>query len=190
MPPYNCQQAIEGLDQFSHIWIEFIFHQVDEDKTRLMVRPPRLGGNQRIGAFASRSPFRANRIGLSLVKLDKIEVKAGSYRIWFNGVDMVDQTPVIDIKPYIKYSDTALDAVSGYADEKPQPLYKVSFSSELLGRGVESSLRDELESILAYSILPAYRNEAEKGFAFRYRNFDIHARVAGDLVEVFDLKKQ
>jgi tRNA-Thr(GGU) m(6)t(6)A37 methyltransferase TsaA len=100
--PFNTGEAVAGLEQVSHVWLIFLFHQALEDKPRLKVRPPRLGGNQSMGVFATRATHRLNGIGQSVVKLDKVE--AG--RLWLSGIDLLDGTPILDIKPYVPYADS------------------------------------------------------------------------------------
>ena len=131
LPPYNSPDAVRGLEQFSHLWIIFQFHQIPERSWHATVRPPRLGGNERIGVFASRATHRPNPIGLSKVKLEKIECKDGEVRLYLGGVDLVNGTPVLDIKPYIAYADSEPEAFSGFAQEKPQAKLTVSFLPEV-----------------------------------------------------------
>lgn len=131
LPPYNTLDAVRGLNDFSHLWLLFQFHQIPEIKTQVMVRPPRLGGNQRVGVFASRSTHRPNPIGLSKVKLKKIEVKNGDVLLHLGSVDLVDGTPILDIKPYIAYADSELNAISGFAQQKPTKKLEVSFTEEV-----------------------------------------------------------
>jgi tRNA-Thr(GGU) m(6)t(6)A37 methyltransferase TsaA len=122
-PPYNTAESLSGLECISHLWITFIFHQ-SNTFTKNKVRPPRLGGNKKIGVFASRSTHRPNPIGLSVVKLDKIEKNT----LFLSGIDIIDQTPVIDIKPYVPYCDIILDAKNSIAPTPPKQL-KVTFST-------------------------------------------------------------
>jgi tRNA-Thr(GGU) m(6)t(6)A37 methyltransferase TsaA len=130
--PYDTPAAFIGLEAFSHIWISWQFHHnyINKDKQpsenkpsfRAQVRPPRLGGNQKIGVFASRSMYRPSALGLSVVKLEYIEVLEGRVLLMISGADMIDGTPIIDIKPYVAYSDAHIDAVSGFAPIAPAPL--------------------------------------------------------------------
>ena len=113
LPPFNTGEAVAGLEQVSHVWLIFLFHQALEDKPRLKVRPPRLGGNQSIGVFASRATHRPNGIGQSVVRLDKVE--AG--RLHLSGIDLLDGTPILDIKPYVPYADAFADSRAGWIDQ-------------------------------------------------------------------------
>ena len=128
LPPYNVPEAVRGLEQFSHIWLIFQFDKVPVGKWQPTVRPPRLGGNQRVGVFASRATHRPNPLGLSKVELKKIECRHGQVLLHLGAVDLVDGTPIFDIKPYIAYADSEPDAQSGFAQEKPKTDLTVIFS--------------------------------------------------------------
>lgn len=128
LPPYNTPEAVRGLEQFSHLWLIFQFDQIPQGKWQPTVRPPRLGGNQRVGVFASRSTHRPNPLGLSKVELRKIECAQGQVLLHLGSVDLVDGTPIFDIKPYIAFADSEPQANSGFAQEKPPLLLKVLFS--------------------------------------------------------------
>lgn len=128
LPPYNLPETVRGLEQFSHIWLIFQFDKIPTGKWQPTVRPPRLGGNQRIGVFASRATHRPNPLGLSKVELKRIECRNGKVLLHLGSVDLVDGTPIFDIKPYIAYADNEANAQSGFAQEKPQTNLKVIFS--------------------------------------------------------------
>jgi tRNA (Thr-GGU) A37 N-methylase len=152
LAPYNRIEAVRGLEEFSHIWITFVFHKTTRDKSegntqdttqdskidskqghqksgwKPTVRPPRLGGKERVGVFASRSPFRPNPIGLSAVKLDAIEIGKGGVELHLSGVDFLNKTPVLDIKPYIGYADEIQGSLGSFADKKPEVVHEVIFS--------------------------------------------------------------
>ncbi|WP_150540312.1 tRNA (N6-threonylcarbamoyladenosine(37)-N6)-methyltransferase TrmO [Actinobacillus vicugnae] len=132
LPPYNSPDAVRGLEQFSHLWLIFQFHQIPERAWHATVRPPRLGGNERIGVFASRATHRPNPIGLSKVQLEKVEISNGEVLLKLGGVDLVNGTPILDIKPYIAYADSEPDACSGFAQAKPLVKLEVEFSTEAL----------------------------------------------------------
>ncbi len=121
-PPYHTPHAFTQLEQFSHIWVLFLFHQALRDEWKPRVRPPRLGGNQSLGVFASRSPFRPNNIGLSPLKLERIEYGERPGRLFVSGIDLLDGTPVLDIKPYVPYADALPEARNDIADAAaPRP---------------------------------------------------------------------
>ncbi|OOF68776.1 tRNA (N6-threonylcarbamoyladenosine(37)-N6)-methyltransferase TrmO [Rodentibacter caecimuris] len=130
LPPYNVAECVRGLEQFSHLWLIFQFDKVPQGKWQPTVRPPRLGGNKKIGVFASRATHRPNPLGLSKVALKKIECEKGKILLHLGSVDLVDGTPIFDIKPYIAYSDSEPNAQSGFAQQRPQPKLQVEFSSQ------------------------------------------------------------
>ena len=129
LPPYDRDEAFRGLDDFSHLWIVFVFHGIDAEKWQPTVRPPRLGGNTRVGVFASRSGFRPNPIAISSVVLESIRRDHGKMVLELSGIDILDQTPVLDIKPYLPYADSIPDANGGYAGEPPRPSIAIDFSN-------------------------------------------------------------
>ena len=185
LPPYNCKQAISGLEQVSHLWLSFLFHQVKEEDTRLMVRPPRLGGNIKVGVLASRSPFRVNRMGLSVVKLEKIIISKKGYFLEFSGVDMLDKTPVLDIKPYLKYADCIDDASLPYAQALPEKVFQVLFSKKV--KPVLQScpeLEEQLTSILCFDPRPAYKHNHDGRIAFLFQKWNIQAQITSDKIVV------
>ncbi|WGE31901.1 tRNA (N6-threonylcarbamoyladenosine(37)-N6)-methyltransferase TrmO [Actinobacillus genomosp. 2] len=137
LPPYNSPDAVRGIEQFSHLWLIFQFHQIHEREWHATVRPPRLGGNERIGVFASRATHRPNPIGLSKVALEGVEINNGEVLLKLGSVDLVNGTPILDIKPYIAYADSEPKALSGFAQDKPQVKLEVEFS-ELALQAVES----------------------------------------------------
>ncbi|KDO01638.1 tRNA (N6-threonylcarbamoyladenosine(37)-N6)-methyltransferase TrmO [Pseudomonas donghuensis] len=158
LPPYDNGEAVAGLEQVSHVWLLFLFHQALEDKPRLKVRPPRLGGNKSMGVFATRATHRPNGIGQSVVKLEKVE--AG--RLWLSGIDLLDGTPVLDIKPYVPYADAVAGAVNQMADAPPEAI-AVYWSDAALPQAREHALRlaeplvELIEQCLAQDPRPAYQ---------------------------------
>lgn len=158
VPPFDRAEAVAGLEQVSHVWLLFLFHQALEDKPRLKVRPPRLGGNTSIGVFASRATHRPNGIGQSVVKLDKVEPG----RLWLSGIDLLDGTPVLDIKPYVPYADSVLEASNGIAGSAP-PQVALEWSELALQQARQHGLRlneplvDLVEQCLAQDPRPAYQ---------------------------------
>jgi tRNA (adenine37-N6)-methyltransferase len=128
--PFNRREYLEGLDEFSHIWLQYVFHAAVMAENRSKVRPPRLGGNRRLGVFGTRSNFRPNPIGLSLVALEGIDYDDGA-RLRLKGLDLLDQTPVLDIKPYIPYADCCPEADGGFARERPEAVLRVRFAARV-----------------------------------------------------------
>ena len=131
LAPYNQADAIRGLEAFSHLWVIFVFHQTMEGGWRPTVRPPRLGGNARMGVFATRSTFRPNPVGMSLVELRGIRCHKEHVILELGGLDLVDGTPVVDIKPYLPFAESLPDARASYAQDAPQASVEVTFSEDL-----------------------------------------------------------
>jgi tRNA-Thr(GGU) m(6)t(6)A37 methyltransferase TsaA len=132
--PFNRREYLEGLEGFSHIWLQYVLHAASMASRRSKVRPPRLGGNQRLGVFGTRSNFRPNPIGLSLVTLEDIAYDGGGACLRLKGIDLLDQTPVLDIKPYIPYADCCPKAVGGFAGERPEAVLTVRFADSGAGQ--------------------------------------------------------
>ncbi|NHQ88620.1 tRNA (N6-threonylcarbamoyladenosine(37)-N6)-methyltransferase TrmO [Iodobacter sp. HSC-16F04] len=185
LPPYNRSEAVRGLEDFSHVWLTFVFHQSATD-WKPTVRPPRLGGNTRIGVFASRSPFRPNPIGLSLVELIKVDTQSGA-TLTFKGIDLVDGTPILDIKPYIPYAESIPDARGGFADSPP-PELKVVFTPDATARLIPG-LRELIEDVLKQDPRPAYAHDADRIYGVRLYQFDVKWRCDGQTACVIALEK-
>jgi tRNA (adenine37-N6)-methyltransferase len=192
---YAREEAVRGLENFSHIWVLFLFHQALREDWKPTVRPPRLGGNERVGVFASRSMFRPNPIGLSVVELASIECAPGSVRLHIRGGDLLDGTPVLDIKPYLPYADALPDARGGYAPQPPDTRWEVCFSPAAEAR-LEASraelpeLRRIIIDLLRYDPRPAYQDAAggrQREFAMRLYDFDLKWSIEGGRVLVRDL---
>jgi len=161
-PAYRRIEAVRGIEAFSHVWLITQFHLVENEPTSLTVRPPRLGGNEKRGVFATRSPFRPNRLTLSVVKLDRVETEgANAPRLFVSGVDLVDGTPVFDIKPYIRYADSLPDARSGFADQMPARV-PVVWECESV---VPADVRLIIDQTLALQPQPAYHDEPDRLYA-------------------------
>ncbi len=177
LSPYNHADCVRGLADFSHVWLSFIFHEV-AGQWSPMVRPPRLGGNEKVGVFASRSPFRPNSLGLSLVKLVDIDTKNG-VTLRFSGVDLVNQTPIIDIKPYIAFVESQSDAKSGFVQGQP-PQLQVEFSELALNQiNHDQHLYDLISEVLAQDPRPAYASDPYRTYGIRLYHFDIKWRCDG-----------
>ncbi len=161
-PTYRRVEAVRGIEDFSHLWLITQFHLVTEEPTSLTVRPPRLGGNEKRGVFATRSPFRPNRLTLSVVKLDRVELEGElAPRLFVSGVDLVDGTPVFDIKPYIRYADSIPDAHSGFAGEAP-PRMPVRWECE---SRVPDDVCMIIDQSLALQPQPAYHENSGREYA-------------------------
>jgi len=180
LPPYDREEAFRGLEQFSHVWILFVFHGCIRDGWRPTVRPPRLGGNRRVGVFATRSGFRPNPIGLSAVRLEGIGVSGpeGGCRLYLAGVDLLDGTPILDIKPYLPYADAVEGADGGFAKAPPTADLPVAFSPEAKAvlRSRESTipgLTDFIADMLKADPRPAYHACRRERRRFGTRVFDV-----------------
>lgn len=176
--PIDC---IRELEQFSHIWILFIFHCTQSQSWKPLVRPPRLGGNKKVGVLASRSTFRPNPIGMSVVKLDKIERIKQTVTIHISGMDLLDQTPIVDIKPYIPYSDSLPNAYAGYAQTAPKPPLKVSFSerAQQTLTKYENILPDLallIKQVLSQDPRPAYKQKQLDYKSYGMRLYDLNVQ--------------
>lgn len=193
LPPYNRAEAVRGIEQFSHLWILFIFHECLRSEWKPTVRPPRLGGNERVGVFASRATYRPNPIGISPIKLEHVETTANRVVLHLKGVDLLDGTPVVDIKPYIPYVDNISDATAGFAEGPPPRKQTITFSATAAQRCIEMNeshpnLRTMIEQLLQSDPRPAYKGEeAGRVYGMRLWDFDLQWQVTGDLVEVLAL---
>ena len=185
-PEYRNPDAIRGLEEFSHLWLIWEFSATKRDEWSPTVRPPRLGGNVRKGVFATRSPFRPNPIGLSSVKLEGIEMdpKLGPV-LHVSGADLMDGTPIYDIKPYIVYTDSHPDAVSGFADKPAEYLLEVDFPDELLEK-VPMEHRESLMAVLAHDPRPQYQDDPERIYGMEYAHLEVKFKVAGTKLRVLE----
>ncbi|MBQ3903665.1 MAG: tRNA (N6-threonylcarbamoyladenosine(37)-N6)-methyltransferase TrmO [Eubacterium sp.] len=183
---YCDENAVRGIEGFSHLWLIWGFSENIRESHSLTVRPPRLGGNVRLGVFATRSPFRPNNLGLSSVKLVKSEFKNGTLTLTVNGADLIDGTPIYDIKPYVKYSDSHADAVSGFADSEEFSILKVEIDSQLLNK-LPKEKRQTLLTILENDPRPAYQNDSERVYGFEFAEFEIKFTVEGNTLKVKDI---
>ncbi|WP_333831414.1 tRNA (N6-threonylcarbamoyladenosine(37)-N6)-methyltransferase TrmO [Acinetobacter schindleri] len=181
--PYNDLLAFEGIEEFSHLWLLWQFHDNKNQKNskfRPQVRPPRLGGNQKIGVFATRSMYRPSPIGLSVVKLKEVKKFGKTVRVYVTGSDLLDGTPIVDIKPYIHYSDAVMEAQSGYAQEEPVRKYVVWSEQAELEReqlvqtkGLSEQVIRELAEVLSLDPRPAYQEDPERIYGMHFADFNI-----------------
>lgn len=194
VPPYNNPETVVELEGYSHIWLQFVFHQAMREQWQPRVRPPRLGGNRSVGVFASRAPYRPNPIGLSLVKLEQVIADGDGVVLELSGVDLVEGTPVLDIKPYIPYVESIPDAEAGFATTAPQACLVVRFSklaeSQLTEREDGSALRQLITKVLELDPRPAYAQEDGRIYGFRMYDFDLRWQIDGDEIEVIELATQ
>ncbi|MDE0826877.1 MAG: tRNA (N6-threonylcarbamoyladenosine(37)-N6)-methyltransferase TrmO [Akkermansiaceae bacterium] len=191
-PEYRREEALRGLEGFSHVWVVFLFDKVPEGEERLSVRPPRLGGNERVGVWATRSPFRPNRIGLSVVKLESVGGE-GEEAPWVevSGLDLVDGTPVLDLKPYVPYADRVEDATGGFADGAPERLrVEVREEAREAFDGLEEMEREVILETLVLDGRPAYHEgtQGERVYFTRVLDWEISWEVRGSVCVVVGLK--
>jgi tRNA-Thr(GGU) m(6)t(6)A37 methyltransferase TsaA len=194
LPDFSRPDAFRALREFSHIWIIFIFHQSLGKDWHDTVRPPRLGGNARVGVFASRSPFRPNPVGISAVELLDIEFSGGTCRMHIRGADLIDGTPVLDIKPYLPYSDS-INASSGFA-KAPESTMLVEFTQDVQHRLSEKEkqsgqpLKKILMEMLSLDPRPAYQasEDTQSEYGIRLYNLNIRFRVDGNRLTVFQIE--
>ena len=183
-PEYRNEDALRGLVDFTHIWILWQFSESMRETWSPTVRPPRLGGNERVGVFATRSPFRPNAIGLSSVRLLGVE-KHSQYGmvIRFAGGDMLDGTPVLDIKPYLPYVDSHPDAKGGFAEERKDYALDVVVSEELLQR-VPKEKQQALRGVLAGDPRPSYQNDLDRVYGMEFAGLEVKFRVQDSILYV------
>lgn len=189
-PEYRDENAFRGLDGYSHIWLLWQFSEAVRDSWSPTVRPPRLGGNTRMGVFATRSPFRPNAVGLSSVKLDAVVIdpKLGPV-LHISGADLMDGTPIFDIKPYLAYTDSHPEAVSNHAFESAGSLLTVEFPEELLSK-LPKSCHRSLIDVLAQNPCPRYHTSPERVYGMEFAGFDIGFTVADGNLKVVTVKKK
>lgn len=187
LPEYRNPDAFRGLEGYSHLWLLWQFSRAIREKWLPMVRPPRLGGNTPVGVFATRSPFRPNPIGLSSVRLDEIRMdeKLGPVLV-VSGADILDGTPIYDIKPYLAYTDSHPDAVGGFSDEVRDYALTVEFPQELLAK-IPAEHHDALHSILRQDPRPSYQDDPQRRYGFRFAGFDVRFRVKDGVITVCEV---
>ena len=186
-PEYCNVDACRGLEEFSHIWLIWEFSEAKRTKWSPTVRPPRLGGNVRKGVFATRSPFRPNSIGLSCVKLEKVALdEPDSPVLYVEGADLMNGTPIFDIKPYIPYADCHPEATGSFTEYSKDHHLNVEFPKELLER-IPRESREALIAVLADDPRPAYQNDPERSYGMPFGEKDIHFRVDGDILRVYNV---
>lgn len=195
LPPYNQAEAVRGLEQFSHLWLIFIFHQTMDCNWRPTVRPPRLGGNTRIGVFATRSTFRPNPLGMSLIELKKVNIAGSEIVLELGSLDLVDGTPVVDIKPYLPFVESIPQAQAGFAQQAPLADMAIYFSVEAEQQlNVQLTrypyLRRFISQVLAQDPRPAYKKSAQdkQDYAVHLLEFNVRWRVNQGANEVFAIE--
>lgn len=188
-PEYHEKNGFKGIEEFEYLWILWAFSEHDEAGWKPTVKPPRLGGNERRGVFATRSPFRPNNIGLSCVKLEEvIETKEEGVLLKVSGVDMLNETPILDIKPYIPYCDAHPEAKGGFAMEKKDEKLEVVFPKELLNL-YKKEEQEAILSILEQDPRPAYQDDPTRPYGVAFGDYDVHFVVENRVLTVFEVTK-
>ena len=186
-PEYRNEDALRGLEGFSHIWIIWQFSEAVQEEWSPTVRPPRLGGNQRMGVFATRSPFRPNALGLSCVRILSIEkTETQGTVICVAGADLMDGTPIFDIKPYVPYSDCHTDAVGGFTNSAAPFLLEVSIPDDLLQK-VDTDKRDALIGVLSHDPRPSYQKDADRIYGLSFASYNIRFTVKESKLTVIEI---
>ncbi len=186
-PPYAREEAVRGIEGFSHIWLLFDFSLAHREEFSPTVRPPRLGGNERVGVFASRSPFRPNPIGLSCVRLLGVEKRERELILKVSGADLLDGTPILDVKPYLPFADRIEEATGGYADERKNHRLTVEFPEPLLGK-IPLEKQVGLIECLADDPRPSYQ-EDERTYGMRFDRWEIKFSVCKENLTVLSVEK-
>lgn len=185
-PEFRNKDALKGMDEFDYLWLLWEFEGVKTDTFSPTVRPPRLGGNETMGVFATRSPFRPNPIGLSCVKLEGIEYTADGPVISVSGVDMRDNTPIFDIKPYLPYADAHPEASNGFAGRHMEEALTVEFPEELLNL-FPADKRASAIAVLQQDPRPHYQDDPERLYGVSFAGYDIKFKVQGNVLTVTDM---
>lgn len=188
-PEYRNPDALRGLDGFSHIWLIWEFSANHATSPwQPTVRPPRLGGNAHMGVFATRSPFRPNPLGLSCVKLHSVELSTSDGPVVnVLGADLMDGTPIYDIKPYIKYADSRPEAVCGYVDQLEERSLKVVFPTELSAKVIDTEIIPALIETLRLDPRPSYHDDPQREYGLSFAGYNVRFHVAGNVLEVTDV---
>lgn len=189
-PPYRSPEAVRGLEEFSHLWLIWQFSMALRGTWSPTVRPPRLGGNRRVGVFATRSPFRPNSLGLSAVRLEGISIdKDNGPVLYVSGVDLADGTPIFDIKPYLPYADCLPEAAGGFTDAVARTLLQVEADTALLSR-IPPEKQEALLGVLENDPRPAYQNSPDRVYGFPFAGYEVRFRVCGGVLTVVDITGQ
>ncbi|PIE44461.1 MAG: tRNA (N6-threonylcarbamoyladenosine(37)-N6)-methyltransferase TrmO [Gammaproteobacteria bacterium] len=198
LPPFDTTDAFDGIDNFSHLWLAFLFHKNRGKGWLPKVRPPRMGGNEKRGVFATRSPFRPNGMGLSCVEFNGLRRARDGLWLDIIGADIMDGTPIIDIKPYIPYADSKTDARSSFAADAPKTTLQIEWQTTALERlahlqvghqnrqGIEN-LRKLVESTLSLDPRPAYQNDPNRIYGTRFFESDVKWQVIDKTAIILDI---
>ena len=184
---YSSKDFIKGLDTFTHIWLIWQFSETIGKDITPTVRPPKLGGNERMGVFATRSPFRPNGLGLSAVKIEKIDYEDSCGNIiYVSGADLMNGTPIFDIKPYLPYTDIRLDASNGFALDNTTGFLEVKCCNKLLSK-IPFNMVDGLFETLKHDPRPSYQNDKERVYGMSYGDFEVYFKVYDETLEIVNI---
>lgn len=188
-PEFRSPDALRGIEGFSHLWLIWGFSANEREEWSPTVRPPRLGGNERLGVFATRSPFRPNGLGLSCVKLERVEFQGSDGpRLYVSGADLMDGTPIYDIKPYVPYTDCRLSAAEGFAS-RPEETLTVEFPAAVLEK-VPQDRREALKGVLSQDPRPRYQDDPRREYGMAFGGLNVKFTVAGDTLTVTGVEKE
>ena len=188
-PEYRVKEALRGIEEFSHLWLIWEFSEAKRDDWSPTVRPPRLGGNKRMGVFATRSPFRPNSIGLSSVKLIGIEHTENEGDVLIvSGADLLDGTPIFDIKPYLPFTDSHPDAKGGFADDKKHYEAEVIIPDDV-AKGIDKNRLTEIKELLLQDPRPSYRDDDHREYGMSYAGFEISFTATNNSLTVTKISK-
>ena len=190
-PEYRSADAVRGLEDFSYIWLLWQFSAAvrDGEKFSPTVRPPRLGGNERVGVFASRSPFRPNHIGISSVRLERVDFTQEGPVLIVRGADLMDGTPILDVKPYIPYADSHPDATGGFTDTRSARTLRVEIPEKLLAR-IPEEKRESLREVLEQDPRPSYQDDPNRIYGFGFAGMEVRFRAGDGVLTVTDIQKK
>ena len=187
-PQYRDVNAVRGLEAYSHLWLIWKFSKVESDQWSPTVRPPKLGGNKRVGVFASRSPFRPNKLGLSSVKIEKIEIdKAEGAVIYVSGADLVDGTPIYDIKPYLPYTDSHSEAESGFSKDAKQALVNVEFARDFENE-ISREILEKIKAVLSQDPHPSYKRDENRVYKMLFSEYEVYFKLSANEILVTEIK--
>ncbi|MBR5266822.1 MAG: tRNA (N6-threonylcarbamoyladenosine(37)-N6)-methyltransferase TrmO [Lachnospiraceae bacterium] len=187
-PEYRNQDALRGLEEFSHLWLLWEFSEAVRKDWSPTVRPPRLGGNKRVGVFATRSPFRPNAVGLSCVKLERIELHTERGPVLHvSGADLMNGTPIYDIKPYLPFVDSHPEASGGFTDQTKEYGLQINVSDDLLDV-VSEDKREALKAVLAHDPRPSYQNDPQRIYGMEFAGYEVKFRVEEGTLYVINIE--
>ena len=187
-PPYRDYRAVKELSEYSQIWLLWLFSRSEREDWSPTVRPPRLGGNTRVGVFATRSPYRPNPIGMSAVNLDRVVIDENLGPVLeVSGIDIVDGTPILDIKPYLSFADSYPNAVCGFADRLYGRSHNV-IMPDSVSKNLPADLTDTLKGLLAEDPRPRYQNDPERVYGFAFSKYEVKFKVDGAVLTVISVE--